>query len=254
MKLHSERFTKLIGAAIGLTMVSSALADTTITTFDDFNLDGLFGNWASATVVSGTTSYSITASGYGSGFKDINPNIDAAGETTIELTVTLSGSGGPTTPVSGPIVSLVDADGTFFNYAWYGQTIGTHVLTAALSAPASTSAAGSTPGLDLSKLDFFHLQDDPGAYQGQYSITFEHLRLIGAPRPAITSQSYNPSTQEFTFTWRSRPGKTYTILHASALTNPFSPLVTDIASGGTSTAATVVMPAGNIGFLRVREL
>jgi len=167
--------------------------------------------------------------------------------------VTVSGTGGANTPVSGPIVSLVDADGTFFNYAWYGQTSGGHILVANLSAPTSTSAAGSVPGLDLSKLAFFHLQDDPGAYQGQYTITFEHLRLTGAPRPAITSQSYDPNTHEFTLTWTSQPGKSYTILHTADLTSPFSPLIADIASNGTSTTTTVTMPVENSGFLRIQQ-
>ncbi len=253
MKQIKKWLTNLIVMANGLAMVSSALADTTISTFENFNLDGLFGNWASATVVSGPKAYSITSSGFGSGDKAMNPNIDATGETNIELTVTLSGTGGPNDPISGPIVSLVDGDGTFYNYAWYGQTGGTHVLTANLSTPTFTSAAGSVPGLDLSKLAYFHLQDDPGAYPGQYTITFELLRLTGAPRPAITSQSYDPITQEFTLTWTSRPGKNYTILYTSDLTNQFSPLVPDIATGGSSTTATVTMPAGNTGFLRVQQ-
>jgi hypothetical protein len=231
----------------------SPVAETTINAFDNFNLDGLFANWSSATIVSDATSYSITSSGFGSGYKAIPPTLDAAGETTIELTVTLTGAGAPNNPVSGPIVSLVDADGTFQNYAWYGQTSGTHVLTASLSTPAFTSAAGTIPGLDLSRLTFFHLQDDPGAYQGQYTITFEHLRLTGAPGPVVTSQSFNPSTQEFTLAWTSRPGKSYTIMHTSDLGNPFSPLLADIASGGNSTTTTALVPAGNTNFLLILE-
>ena len=73
MKRHRTLFIRQPIMASGL-LAKLALADTTITTFDDFNLEGLFGNWVSATVVSGPTSYSITASGYGSGFKDINPD------------------------------------------------------------------------------------------------------------------------------------------------------------------------------------
>src|SRR5216684_1949104 len=67
MKQIKKWLTNLIVMANGLAMVSSALADTTISTFENFNLDGLFGNWASATVVSGPTAYSITSSGFGSG-------------------------------------------------------------------------------------------------------------------------------------------------------------------------------------------
>ena len=253
MKQITKWLANLIVIVNVLAMVGSAVADTTLSTFENFNLDGLFGNWTSATIVSGPTSYSVTSSGFGSGDKAINPNIDATGETSIELTVTLSGSGAPNAPISGPIVSLVDGDGTFYNYAWYGQTGGTHVLKTNLSSPTFTSAAGSVPGLDLSKLAYFHLQDDPGAYSGQYTITFDLLRLTGAPRPAITSQSYDPITQEFTLTWTSLPGKNYTILYTSDLSNPFSPLMSDIATGGSSTTTTVTMPAGDTGFLRIQQ-
>jgi len=253
MNKDATWFHRLFASTLGLAVAYSAAADTTITTFDNFNLDGLFATWASAAVDSGPTAYSITATNYGSGYKDINPNIDATGETNIELTVTLNGTGAANDPISGPIVSLVDGDGSFYNYAWYGQTKGTHVLRAALNAPTFISPAGSVPGLNLSNLDFFHLQDDPGGYHGQYTITFENLRLTGAPRPAITSQSYNPATQEFTLAWRSLPGKSYTILYTPDLTDPFTALVPDVPSSGNSTTYTVIMPAGNSGFLRVQQ-
>lgn len=130
-KQQTRRLAVVVALVVaGSCVASRVLADTVITTFDNFNLDGRFANWGSATVVSGDTSYAITSSGYGSGYKDISPNINAVGETTVELTVTISAAAAPTAPASGPIVSLVDADGTFVNYAWYGQTIGRHVLTA----------------------------------------------------------------------------------------------------------------------------
>jgi hypothetical protein len=181
MKRHTSIFKKSLGLASTLVLAASASANTTISTFDNFNLDGVFANWSSAAIVSGPTAYSITASGYGSGYKDINPNINAAGETTVELTLTLSGGPGP---ISGPIVSLVDADGTFYNYAWYGQTAGSYTLTLPVNSPTYISSAGSVPGLDLSSLDFFHLQDDPGGYSGTYTISFENLALTSVPEPS----------------------------------------------------------------------
>jgi hypothetical protein len=203
--------------------------------------------------VSDSTNYSITASGFGSGFKALSPAVDASGETTVELTVTLSGSGSPSSPISGPIVSLVDADGTFYNYAWYGQTAGRHVLTAKLNAASSTSAPGSVPGLDLSNLTFFHLQDDPGTYAGDYTIQFELLRLTGAPKPKIFATAYDPGSQQFSLNWTSIPGKSYTILFAPDLLSSFNPLMTDIASGGNRTSGTVTVPGGSMGFLRVEQ-
>lgn len=234
-------------------LLTSATAETIITSFDNFNLDGVFPSWSSATIVSLPTGYSVTASGFGSGYKALTPNIDATGETNIELTVTITGAGSPGSPVSGPIVSLVDADGTFYNYAWYGQTQGSYVLRMDLNKPTFISAAGSVPGLDISKLAFFHLQDDPGAYSGQYTITFELLRLTGAPPPSITTQSYDPNTQQFSLTWTSLSAKNYTVLYSPDLVTPFSSLVTDIPSAGSSTTAIVTMPSGNAGFLRVQQ-
>ena len=150
-------------------------------------------------------------------------------------------------------MSLVDADGTFYNYAWYGQTHGTCVLSAKLNSPTFISMPGTVSGLDLSRLAFFHLQDDPGTYTGQYTINFNLLRLTGAPALAITSQSYDPNTQQFTLTWGSKPSKSYSILYTSDLTTPFSPLVSDIASGGCSTTNTFFVPTGRFAFLRVQE-
>jgi len=253
MRQYIRRLVTLVVAISGSALVTFANAETIITTFNNFNLDGLFPSWVSATISSLPTGYSITASGFGSGYKALTPNIDATGETNIELTVTITGAGSPGSPISGPIVSLVDADGTFYNYAWYGQTQGTHVLKANLTTPTFISAAGSIPGLDLSKLAFFHLQDDPGAYTGQYTITFELLRLTGAPAPSITTQSYDPTTLQFSLTWSSLPGKNYTTLYSPNVVTPFSPLVTDIPSGGSSTTTTVTMPSGDTGYLRVQQ-
>jgi len=236
---------------VGVCLLRSAPAETVLSTFETFTLDGLFSSWASATVVSDATNYSITAAGYGSGFKAFTPNIDATAETNIELTVTLTSTNSPNTQISGPIVSLVDADGTFYNYAWYGQVAGTHVLKASLRQPTFTSGAGSVPGLDLSKLAFFHLQDDPGTYSGQYTIAFNLLRLTGAPALAVISQSFDAASQQFTLTWASRPGMNYTVLFTPDLSSSFSPLMTDIPSSGTNTTTSVTVPGGQAGFLRI---
>src|SRR5262245_30258194 len=120
MKFHKRWLTKVLAMAGGLAITTSAMADTVITTFDNFfSMSGLFA-WSDASVVSTETNYSITDIGYGSGYKDINPNIDASGETNVQVTVTLSGPPAANGHL-GPIVSLVDGDGTFYSYAWYGR-------------------------------------------------------------------------------------------------------------------------------------
>ena len=173
MKQNTKWFTTAIAMASGLVIVSSAMADTTINTFDNFNLSGLFG-WSDATIVSGPTSYSVTDTGYGSGYFDINPNINASGGTTLEVTLSLSGAPAADGQV-GPIVALVDGDGTFITIPWYGQTLGSHVLTADLTA---------FPALDLSTLDFFHLQLDPSGYSGAYTVEWQDMRITTVPEPS----------------------------------------------------------------------
>ena len=99
MKRQTKWLVKILAGGGGLILAGSALAATTIATFDEnFYLDGLFANWAAAPIVSDPTGYTITATGYGSGYKDINPNIDASGETTVELRVTISATTAITNP------------------------------------------------------------------------------------------------------------------------------------------------------------
>lgn len=249
-----KQYAKWIGSAIvlasSLGMVNPASADTTINTFDDFVSGDLYASWAAATIDSGPTAYTITATNYGSNYK-YNP-VDGSGEKAIELTVTLSSSV-PQTGKLGPIVTLEDADGTSLNYAWYGQNNGHHVLTKPLNQPSSIGAAGSVAGFNLATLTHLHLQLDPSSHTSGYTIAWENLRLTGALGPLITAPSYDPSTHEFTLTWKSSPGKTYTILQTADLSTTFTPLVTDIPSDGASTTTTVIMPDANRGFLRVQQ-
>ncbi|MCX7866509.1 PEP-CTERM sorting domain-containing protein [Limisphaera sp. VF-2] len=165
-----------LAAAMGLALTGPARADVVISTFDNFTSDALYASWTTATIVSGPTAYTITASGYGSNWKYLG-TIDGTGYDTVQLTVTLSGGGDG---FLGPIVTLKDADGTAYHYAWYGQTLGSHVLTKPVQQPTWTEA-GSIPGLDLATLTHLHLQLDPGGYAGTYTVAFEDLRLIPEP-------------------------------------------------------------------------
>ena len=172
----TKKLSALAAGLISLLIIESAAADTRITTFADFKLDALYASWASGKVVSTPTNYQIAASGYGSGYGQISPPIDASGATSVELTVTISIPPGATV---GPIVSLVDADGTFVDFHFYNQGPGTHVLRTRLS-DGKVKNPGSVPGLGLDTLSFFHLQCDPGGYSGPYTLTFEKLQLIGS--------------------------------------------------------------------------
>lgn len=79
-------------------------------------------------------------------------------------------------------MTLKDADGTAYHYAWYGQRLGSHVLTRRVDQPSWTEAGG-IPGLDLATLTHLHLQLDPGGYAGSYTVSFEDLRLV--PEPSV---------------------------------------------------------------------
>jgi len=187
MKQPNRWFTNALALAGSLALICPAAADTTISTFDNFTSDALFPSWAlpSATIVSGALSYDITASGYGSNYKYIGGfGILGAGNTHIELRVTLSGPAGADGHL-GPIIGLIDGDGTHVNYAWYGQTLGSHVLTSDINSPTWTAAAGSTPGLDLNTLTHMHMQLDPGGFgaSGFYTVSWENLGLIAVPEP-----------------------------------------------------------------------
>jgi len=188
MKQQKRWLTSALALAGSLALVSPAMADANITTFDNFVSDALYPSWAlpSATIVSGPTAYSVTAIGYGSNYKYIGaPVINGAGNTHLELSVTL---GGPVAADGhlGPIIGLIDGDGTHVNYAWYGQLLGSHILTLPVGSPTWTAAAGGTPGLDLSTLTHMHMQLDPGGFgsSGAYTVSFENLRLITVPEPS----------------------------------------------------------------------
>jgi len=257
MKQHTNRFASLIGAAGTLALAISASANLTINTFDNFTSDALYASWSSATIVSGPTAYSITATGYGSNYKYNPISQDGTGNTTVQLTVSLSAANpGAASGKLGPILTLVDGDGTEYNYAWYGQLLGNHlVLTMPITSPTWIGSAGSTPGLNLATLTHMHMQLDPSSYSGQYTVAWEDAQLIGATPPTITitSESYDAANHQFTLTWTSTPGSTYTIWHTSSLSSPFNVLLNGIPSGGASTTYTVYVPAGDTGFLRVQK-
>ncbi len=187
MKPPTKWLANALAIVTGIAFVSSAAADTTITTFDFFTSDALYASWAlpSATIVSGPTSYSVTATGYGSNYKYIGfPVIQGGGlgNNRLQLTVTLSGPPAADGQL-GPIVELIDGDGTDYNFAWYGQTLGSHVLTMSLNSPTWANAPGTTPGLDLDTLTHMHMQLDPGGFGtlGAYTVAWEDLSLIPEP-------------------------------------------------------------------------
>ena len=173
-----------MAAVLSAAVASSGLSygQTLVEDFNTLFENELYASWASpeAVIVSGPDSYSVTATGYGSNYIFIGePLIVGAGNTHLELDITLSGP--PTADGHlGPIVSLVDADGSYHNFAWFGQLLGNHILTKSVMSPDWITAPGTTPGLDLDNLLHMHLQLDPGGFgtQGQYTPEWNNLNLI----------------------------------------------------------------------------
>jgi hypothetical protein len=176
----------LVVQAGSLIFAASAGAQVTITDFNNFTSDALYPSWDSAIINSGPTSYDITSIGYGSNYKYIGfPAISGAGYLDLQLTVTLEGPPAADGHL-GPIVTLIDADGTRNNYAWWGQPLGSHVLTMAIGSPSWSDSPGTTPGLDCDALQHMHMQLDPGGFgtSGIYTIKWEDLSLVNlVPEP-----------------------------------------------------------------------
>jgi hypothetical protein len=185
MKLTLFRCGSLAVLVMASMLNSAANADAVITNFDNFTSDALYPSWAlpASTIVSGPSSYSVSATGYGSNYKYIGfPPITGAGNTDIQLTVALSGD--PTADGQlGPIVDLIDDDGTRYSFRWYGQTLGNHVLTMPVESPTAVVAAGGASGLNLNTLTHMHMQLDPSGYAGRYTVEWQDLSLI-VPEPA----------------------------------------------------------------------
>ena len=165
-----------IAAAIagGLVAVNSAVADVIIDNFHNFTPNALYASWQvpPATVTSNATTWGVTTIGYGSLWK-YEGDINGAGNNEVRLTLDISGAPGV---IAGPIVDLVDNNGTWATFAWYGQTAGSYQLTANLSsAPAN---------FNFADIQHIHLECDPGTSTALYDLTFHDLSLITVPEPA----------------------------------------------------------------------
>jgi hypothetical protein len=177
-----NRFVALAGLMIGTT--SAAFGATTVSTFDAFTPGGMYESWATATTTSGTTSYTVDASGFGGLYQAIT--LDASAETKVQLDLTVNSG-----PTLNAVVVLIDADGTEYGYRWYNLTTGNKVLDLDLSpvpnvvpnADSYVANAGSTAGLDLAKLTYFHVQIDPHVQDTPYSISLNDLQLTSVPEP-----------------------------------------------------------------------
>jgi hypothetical protein len=174
MKYNTTWLAVVIAIGSGLVTAGSASADVTIDNFQNFTANALYASWSSpaATIVSGPTSWQVSSIGYGSLWK-YEGDINGAGNNQVRLTLDISGDPGF---VAGPIVDLVDNNGVWATFAWYGRTTpGSFVLTADLStAPAA---------FNFADIQHIHLECDPGGSVATYNLTFHDLSLVTVPEP-----------------------------------------------------------------------
>lgn len=148
-----------------------------------FTLNAYYASWSTATINNSAPGFQITSSGYGSGYYALPSVVDGSAYNAIQMTVDVAGISG--FPISSAIADLTDADGTQVQYAMqYGLQAGTDQTFTMLLSAGNTMSAGSTPGLDLHHLTDFNIEDDPGGYSGQYTITYRNLSLVATPEPA----------------------------------------------------------------------
>jgi hypothetical protein len=173
----------------------AAVADTVISTFDNYNLGGVYAAWADTnvtTITSNPTNYEIESIGFGGGYAGLDPfPTDGSGNTTIQFDVTVNAGDAPNI-----LALLEDSDGTQNLWRWFTVGPGNHVLTAPLTPVPSSGFngvswdsfignAGSTPGLNLGALQFLQLQLDAHGSNTPYNISYNDLRLTNpVPEPA----------------------------------------------------------------------
>ena len=210
MKQLTKWFMAVLAVASGLATANPVRAQvlTTLSDFHNFNLSATYANWDVAgsdpfnggsgftpVIISGPTSWEVTAQGYGSGAYNFATPISAPGATQFQLTFTINqtmahgdGSGlwfGPNVDISdGTHMVHLSAANAGGGYLDYGPYVGprTYVLTGPL-----TDQFGGPP-LDTSTITAFNLEVDPAEYGGgaPYDITYQSLVLL-APVPEPTT-------------------------------------------------------------------
>ena len=239
---------------------SSGGGSVEINTFHNYVSANTYNGWASnnvppPTITSGATTYTVSATGEGANYYyEGQNNVMGAGNTNMQLTITLSGMA-PTANVS-PFVELIDGDGTDYIYKWLNLTNGSYVLSQPVESPNTVMSLGTTTGLNLNNLLYEHIGVDDGGLGTAYTSVWQDLQVnngVVATSPIkITSTTYNKTTKQLTLTWTSTSGANYTILYEGTLSGSWSPLLTNISSGGTTTSQAITV-SGSAGYFKIQQ-
>ena len=177
-----NRFAMLVASSVGLVLSAAAsAAPVTLTTFDNFTLDATFGSWGApfATLTSGPDRFTIHSHDYGSGYKYLGGEFNAAGNDTVQLQVTVSEG------VAGCLVDLVDANNNGIAFRFYGLvpgggTNGTNDYTLTMKLADGAYFTG-TGVLDTTRISQMNIEIDPGPTHDFYTASFNDLQLIPEP-------------------------------------------------------------------------
>jgi MYXO-CTERM domain-containing protein len=174
------------GAGLALAAQSVSAAPVQLTSFDNFSLDAIYGSWGApfATLTSGPTAFTVRSHNYGSGYKYLGGEFNAAGNDTVQVNVTVSEG------VAGVLVDLVDASNNGQAYRFYGLTPGNgvngsndYVLTMKLTDGQYFTGTGV---LDPTRISQMNIEIDPGPTNDFYTAAFNDLSLVSSvvPEPA----------------------------------------------------------------------
>src|SRR3954468_19403765 len=92
--LMKRRLAQVFTFAVvpSLVVSASTAAPVQLASFDNFTLDTLYGSWGApfATLTSAPDRFVVRSHNYGSGYKYLGGEFDAAGNDTVKLEVTVS--------------------------------------------------------------------------------------------------------------------------------------------------------------------
>lgn len=170
------RMTVSFAAVAAGLCASSAVAEILLSDFSNFALSGTYVDWDGGIFTPGPDDFRVQATNFGGGWLFMDAPVDASGETTLEVVVTVN----PDNVTTGFNVVLFSGGGATQAGFTFNIVQGTQTLTADLWNPTFFNA-GDINSWDPSDLwDQWHIQ---GTFQNSdpLDITFDNLALIPAP-------------------------------------------------------------------------